>query len=70
MSHQKYCCEAFPKLILKFDWFAYEAKDELLLPHFDTPDGDKIKVLYCPSCGKPCCDIIITRNEFLKSLCG
>jgi len=49
------CCEEFPKVMNAFTWMSYKNKDGedvLCMPHFEVTEELKLRVNYCPCCGK------------------
>lgn len=48
------CCEWFPKMIERFEWFSFDenGKKVLCMPHFNVSEDLQLRVNHCPSCGK------------------
>jgi hypothetical protein len=65
-----YCCENFKHFILHYKWFVLEDKIKhkniFLIPYIQF-GKNKMRINYCPSCGKKIRDIEIDEDEF-KSL--
>jgi len=56
------CCTYFSKIRHNFDWFSYHDVREMrkiyIVPTLKSCDGTtKIRINYCPSCGKEIRDI-------------
>ena len=57
------CCDSFKEFITKFGWF--KTDDNIcLMPHIKC--GEKrMRINYCPSCGKEIRDIHLSEDELL-----
>lgn len=60
----KFCCDVWPKIAFKLNWFSYEENpDQFTMPCLRGLDGADWRVQFCPACGKPVRDIEMTRQE-------
>lgn len=57
------CCDFFKENIKEFGWFKSNnlAKEQYLMPYVL---GTKIRINYCPTCGKECRDTILSSDLY------
>lgn len=59
----EFCCGAFHRLAQHFGWMRYlDCPDILSMPYIQDGD-DKLRINFCPSCGKSIRDINIKRID-------
>ena len=60
---KEFCCEVWPLISGYFGWMAYEHSPSILtMPHIQL-DTAKMRVNFCPSCGKEIRSINMARED-------
>jgi hypothetical protein len=64
----KLCCDVFPKLFNKINWFSYYSQGVQILnmPHFITNEGERLRINHCPSCGTDIRSIEIEEADYIE----
>ena len=57
------CCDFFKQNIKEFGWFKLNhlGEEQYLMPHIL---GTKIRINYCPTCGKECRDTVLSTDLY------
>lgn len=64
----KLCCDVFPKLFNKINWFTYNSQGVQIfnMPHFITNGGERLRINHCPTCGADVRQLKLTETEFIN----
>ena len=57
------CCDVFKQNIKEYGWFKLDhlGEEQYLMPHIL---GTKIRINYCPTCGKECRDTVLSADLY------